>query len=49
MQVAIPDDRLRRLADLAKSAKLVPSQLEFVDIAGLVKGAVEPRSIQTII
>ena len=38
-RVAVPDPRLEKLADIAKSAKIVPTQLEFVDIAGLVKGA----------
>ncbi|MBB4264607.1 redox-regulated ATPase YchF [Roseospira visakhapatnamensis] len=38
-RVAVPDDRLERLAALAKSAKTIPTQLEFVDIAGLVRGA----------
>lgn len=38
-RVAVPDDRLDTLAGLAKSAKVIPTQLEFVDIAGLVKGA----------
>ncbi|HZL60249.1 MAG TPA: redox-regulated ATPase YchF [Stellaceae bacterium] len=38
-RVAVPDERLDRLAAIAKSAKLVPTQLEFVDIAGLVRGA----------
>ncbi|MEQ8443830.1 MAG: redox-regulated ATPase YchF [Alphaproteobacteria bacterium] len=38
-RVAVPDPRLDRLAELAKSAKVIPTQLEFVDIAGLVKGA----------
>ncbi len=38
-RVAVPDDRLDKIAALAKSAKVVPTQLEFVDIAGLVKGA----------
>jgi len=38
-QVAVPDDRLDRIAAIAKSAKVVPTQLAFVDIAGLVKGA----------
>src|ERR671924_1719536 len=38
-QVAVPDPRLDRLAAIAGSAKIVPTQLEFVDIAGLVKGA----------
>jgi ribosome-binding ATPase len=37
--VAVPDPRLDRLADLAASAKRVPTAIEFVDIAGLVAGA----------
>ena len=38
-RVAVPDPRLEVCAKLAKSAKIVPTQLEFVDIAGLVRGA----------
>jgi GTP-binding protein YchF len=38
-RVAVPDDRLDKIAALAKSAKIIPTQLEFVDIAGLVRGA----------
>jgi len=38
-EVAVPDERLERLAALAKSAKIVPTRLTFVDIAGLVRGA----------
>jgi ribosome-binding ATPase len=38
-RVAVPDPRLEILAKLGKSAKIVPTQLEFVDIAGLVRGA----------
>src|SRR5215472_1272385 len=38
-RVAVPDERLEVAARLAKSAKIVPTQLEFVDIAGLVRGA----------
>ena len=37
--VPVPDDRLDRLAELAGSAKVVPTTIEFVDIAGLVAGA----------
>ncbi len=37
--VAVPDDRLDKIAAIGKSQKIVPTQLEFVDIAGLVKGA----------
>ncbi len=38
-QVSVPDERLDRIAAIAKSAKIIPTQLAFVDIAGLVKGA----------
>src|ERR1700681_3630729 len=38
-RVAVPDERLEICAKPAKSAKIVPTQLEFVDIAGLVRGA----------
>ncbi|MEC7743046.1 MAG: redox-regulated ATPase YchF [Pseudomonadota bacterium] len=38
-QVAVPDPRLDQIAEIAKSAKVIPTQLAFVDIAGLVKGA----------
>ena len=38
-RVAVPDERLQVCARLAKSAKIIPTQLEFVDIAGLVRGA----------
>ena len=38
-RVAVPDERLAVAAPLAKSAKIIPTQLEFVDIAGLVRGA----------
>ena len=38
-RVSVPDDRLEKCAIIAKSAKLIPTQLEFVDIAGLVRGA----------
>ena len=38
-RVAVPDARLDKLAALASSAEVIPTQLEFVDIAGLVKGA----------
>ncbi|MBI4967353.1 MAG: redox-regulated ATPase YchF [Rhodospirillales bacterium] len=38
-RVAVPDGRLEVLAKLGKSAKILPTQLEFVDIAGLVRGA----------
>ena len=38
-RVSVPDARLDELARVAKSGKIIPTQLEFVDIAGLVKGA----------
>ena len=38
-RVAVPDSRLDKLVELVKPQKVVPTQLEIVDIAGLVKGA----------
>ncbi|MDX2145791.1 MAG: redox-regulated ATPase YchF [Rhodospirillaceae bacterium] len=38
-RVAVPDPRLDAIAAIAKPQKIVPTQLEFVDIAGLVRGA----------
>ncbi len=37
--VNVPDERLEKLAQLVKPARIVPTQIEIVDIAGLVKGA----------
>ncbi|GAB4518701.1 MAG: redox-regulated ATPase YchF [Amphiplicatus sp.] len=37
--VAVPEPRLFRLAEIAKSKEIVPTRMQFVDIAGLVKGA----------
>ena len=37
--VAVPDERLKVLGDLYNTEKIVPAAIEFVDIAGLVKGA----------
>jgi len=37
--VAVPDERLGKLSVFSKSAKTIPAAVEFVDIAGLVKGA----------
>ena len=39
--VPVPDERLYKLADFSKTQKTVPAAIEFVDIAGLVKGASE--------
>ncbi|MEK9845364.1 redox-regulated ATPase YchF, partial [Thalassospira sp.] len=38
-RVSVPDDRLDKVAAIAKSANIIPTQLEFVDISGLVRGA----------
>ena len=38
-RVSVPDVRLDKIASIGGSAKIIPTQLEFVDIAGLVKGA----------
>ena len=38
-RVAVPDPRLDKIAAIAESAKVLPTQLEIVDIAGLVRGA----------
>jgi len=38
-RVAVPDDRLETIAKIADSASIVPTYMEFVDIAGLVRGA----------
>jgi len=37
--VAVPEARLKKLAEIASSAEIIPSRLQFVDIAGLVRGA----------
>jgi ribosome-binding ATPase len=37
--VAVPDDRLEKLATIAGSAEIIPTRITFVDIAGLVRGA----------
>ncbi len=37
--VAVPDQRLFKLSEINKSEKIVPTQITFVDIAGLIKGA----------
>jgi len=43
--VTVPDERLEKLAKLSKSKKIVPAIIEFVDIAGLVKGAAEGEGL----
>ncbi len=37
--VEVPDERLKKLTDIVKPEKVIPAAVEFVDIAGLVKGA----------
>ena len=39
--VEVPDERLQKLSEVSKSKKVIPTTIEFVDIAGLVKGASE--------
>lgn len=43
--VAVPDIRLQKLSEMAKTQKTVPAVVEFVDIAGLVKGASEGEGL----
>jgi len=43
--VRVPDERLEKLAAMSKSAKIVPTVIEFVDIAGLVAGAAQGEGL----
>ena len=43
--VDVPDERLRKLADIVNPGRIVPATVEFVDIAGLVKGANEGEGL----
>lgn len=43
--VNVPDERLLKLSDISKSKSVVPTTVEFVDIAGLVKGAAEGEGL----
>jgi ribosome-binding ATPase len=43
--VAVPDERLQKLATLSGTTKIIPAAVEFVDIAGLVKGASEGEGL----
>lgn len=43
--VAVPDERLEKLNEFSKSRKKIPVVVEFVDIAGLVKGAAEGEGL----
>jgi hypothetical protein len=38
-EVAVPDQRLKKIAETAKSKEIIPTRISFVDIAGLVRGA----------
>src|SRR5476651_897412 len=44
-RVGVPDPRLDKLAEIASSKKIIPTQLEFVDIAGLVRGAAKGEGL----
>ncbi len=41
--VEVPDERLTKLAEISHAKKIVPTTIEFVDIAGLVRGAAEEK------
>ncbi len=43
--VEVPDERLTKLANTVKTEKIIPATVEFVDIAGLVKGAAEGEGL----
>ncbi len=43
--VSVPDERLAQLAELSNSKEIIPTRMEFVDIAGLVKGASEGEGL----
>ncbi len=43
--VAVPDERLELLAKMSHSQKIIPTAIEFIDIAGLVKGAAEGEGL----
>ena len=43
--VVVPDERLSKLAEVSKSKKIIPTAIEFYDIAGLVKGASEGEGL----
>ena len=43
--VEVPDERLQKLSDISKSQKIIPTTIEFIDIAGIVKGASEGEGL----
>lgn len=44
-EVSVPDERLDKIAEIGKSAEIIPTRLSFVDIAGLVKGAAQGEGL----
>ena len=46
-KVAVNDSRLEAIANISESSSVISNQLEFVDIAGLVKGQVKQRDLVT--
>jgi GTP-binding protein YchF len=44
-RVPVPDPRIDRLAEIAKSQKIIPTQMEIKDIAGLVRGASQGQGL----
>jgi GTP-binding protein YchF len=44
-EVSVPDERLYKIAEIGKSAEIIPTRLNFVDIAGLVKGAAQGEGL----
>ena len=44
-RVAVPDERLQQIAKIAGSAQVIQTQIEFVDIAGLVRGAAQGEGL----
>lgn len=43
--VEVPDARLQQLSDVSSSVKIIPTSIEFIDIAGIVKGASEGEGL----
>src|SRR3989338_1994538 len=43
--VAVPDERVTKLSEMSLSEKTIPAVVEFIDIAGLVKGAAEGEGL----
>jgi len=38
-KIEVPDERLKKIAEIVKPEKVTPTQIEFIDVAGLIKGA----------